>query len=61
VLFHYTARPERLREMAANVFEMVRRGVLRAPIHQRLPLAQAADAHRALEARATTGATVLLP
>jgi NADPH:quinone reductase-like Zn-dependent oxidoreductase len=61
VLFHYTAAPERLREMSANVFELVRRGVLRAPIHQRWPLAQAAEAHRALEARTTTGATLLLP
>jgi NADPH:quinone reductase-like Zn-dependent oxidoreductase len=61
VLFHYTAQAERLREMSANVFDLVRRGVLRVPVHQRLPLAQAADAHRALEARATTGATLLIP
>jgi NADPH:quinone reductase-like Zn-dependent oxidoreductase len=61
VLFHYTARPERLREMSANVFDLVRRGVLRVPIHQRWPLAQAAEAHRALESRTTTGATILLP
>jgi NADPH2:quinone reductase len=61
VLFHYTARPERLREMSANVFDLVRRGVLRVPIHQRVRLAQAAEAHRSLEARGTTGATVLVP
>ncbi len=47
--------------MAANVFDLVRRGVLRVPIHQRWPLAQAAEAHRALESRATTGATILIP
>ncbi len=61
VLFHYTADPARLREMSANVFELIRRGVLRVPIHQRWPLAQAADAHRALESRSTTGATLLVP
>jgi NADPH2:quinone reductase len=31
------------------------------PIHQRFPLSRAAEAHRALEARQTTGASVLLP
>jgi NADPH:quinone reductase-like Zn-dependent oxidoreductase len=61
VLFHYTARPETLREMSGNVFEMVRRGALRVTINQRFPLAQAAEAHRALESRATTGATLLVP
>jgi NADPH2:quinone reductase len=61
VLFDYTAQPERLREMSANVFDLVRRRVLRVPVHQRYRLADAAEAHRALEGRATTGATVLLP
>ncbi|MDT0131594.1 zinc-binding dehydrogenase, partial [Acinetobacter baumannii] len=36
-------------------------GQVQVEVHQRFSLAQAADAHRALEARSTTGSTVLLP
>jgi len=61
VLFHYTADPRRLREMAANVFAMVERGALRPHIGQRFPLAAAAAAHEALESRRTSGSVVLLP
>jgi NADPH2:quinone reductase len=61
VLFHYTADPAVLREMASNVFDLVTRGVLRVEIGQRYPLAEAARAHRDLEARRTIGASVLLP
>jgi NADPH:quinone reductase len=61
VLFHYTADPAMLREIAGNVFDLVARGALRVEIGQRFPLAEAARAHRELEARRTIGATVLLP
>jgi NADPH:quinone reductase len=61
VLFHHTGEPARLQAMAANVFAMVERGALRPFIGQRLPLAAAAAAHGALEARTTVGSTVLLP
>ena len=61
VLFHYTADAARLRTMAANLFEMLERGMLTVHIGQRFPLSAAAEAHRALEARGTTGCTVLLP
>jgi NADPH2:quinone reductase len=61
VLFHYTADPAVLREIAGNVFDLVGRGVLRVEIGQRYPLAEAARAHRDLEARRTIGASVLLP
>lgn len=50
----------RLKAMAAAMFAMIARGVLRPVIGQRFPLAAAASAHDALEARRTTGATVLL-
>jgi NADPH:quinone reductase-like Zn-dependent oxidoreductase len=60
VLFHYTREPATLRAMAGNVFAMIRRGALRVQVAQRYPLAAAADAHRALEARRTTGASILL-
>ncbi len=61
VLFHYTANPEDLRAMAGNVFEMLARGALRVAINQRYGLAEAAQAHRDLEARRTTGASILMP
>jgi NADPH:quinone reductase-like Zn-dependent oxidoreductase/uncharacterized protein YndB with AHSA1/START domain len=60
VLFHYTAEPARLRDMAANVFALVERGVLRVPVRHRFPLSAAAAAHSALESRQTTGPIVLL-
>jgi NADPH:quinone reductase len=50
-----------LLDMAADLFRVVAGGQVRIPVHARLPLAQAADAHRALEARETTGATILVP
>jgi NADPH:quinone reductase len=60
VLFHYTADPQRLREMASKVFDMVQRGALRVTIRHRFPLSAAAAAHDALEARQTIGSVVLL-
>jgi NADPH:quinone reductase len=60
VLFHYTAEPSRLREMAANVFAMIGRGVLRVSVRHRYPLSAAPAAHDALESRSTTGSVVLL-
>jgi NADPH:quinone reductase-like Zn-dependent oxidoreductase len=59
VLFHYTA--DALQPMAGNVFAALRDGILKPDIRRRYPLAAAADAHRDLEARLTTGSTVLLP
>jgi NADPH:quinone reductase len=60
-LFAYMADETRLREMAARLMEVVGAGKVKIAIHSRLKLAEAAEAHRALEARETTGATVLLP
>ena len=59
VLFHYTA--EHLQEMAGNVFQALRNGTIRVDVRHRYPLAAAADAHRDLEARRTSGQIVLLP
>jgi NADPH2:quinone reductase len=47
--------------MASELFGMVQSGRIRVEIPQTFPLAQAADAHRALQGRQTTGSTVLLP
>jgi len=58
-LFDYVAKRNELEQSAAALFDMVRRGKVRIDIGQRFPLFQAAEAHRALEARETTGSTVL--
>ncbi len=60
VLFHYTADRAKLLEISGNVFSMVERGALQVPVNHRYPLSDAAQAHRDLEARKTTGAIVLL-
>jgi NADPH2:quinone reductase len=57
----YAARREDLEAMAAELFEMVGSGKIKIEIHQRFPLADAAQAHIALESRRTTGKTILLP
>jgi NADPH2:quinone reductase len=59
-LFHFTASRPRLEAMAAELFELVGAGVIRIEINQRYALAEAAQAHRDLEARKTTGSTVLV-
>jgi NADPH2:quinone reductase len=57
----YTVNAEDLAHTAERLFDRMERGVVKAQIGQRFALADAADAHRALEARETTGSTVLLP
>jgi NADPH:quinone reductase-like Zn-dependent oxidoreductase len=61
VLFHYTAERAALNEIAQQTFEALRAGVLRVEVRHRYPLAAAAEAHRDLEARRTTGPLLLLP
>lgn len=60
-LMTYTASVEDLRASAAALFEVVTSGAVTIPVNQTYPLAEAAQAHRDLEARKTTGSTVLLP
>ena len=59
-LFTHLATRERTQAMADELFEVVRQGTVKVRIDQRYPLAQAAQAHRDLEARKTTGCSVLL-
>lgn len=59
-LFHY-ATPERLPAMAKALFDLIAAGVLKPQIARTFPLAEAADAHRLLEAGKTIGAIVLRP
>lgn len=58
-LFDYIATREDLEASAASLFDAVRTGKVKADTGQRFPLSQAAEAHRALEARQTTGSTIL--
>lgn len=60
-LAHYVATRAELEQRAGAVLSAVRAGQLRVRIDQRFALAQAADAHRVLEARSTTGKVLLLP
>ncbi|WP_374676352.1 quinone oxidoreductase [Ideonella sp.] len=60
-LFTYIATRERTQAMADDLFAVVQSGEVRIRIDQRYPLAEVAQAHRDLEARATTGCTVLVP
>lgn len=57
----YAASPEDYAAIGAHVFDVVAKGAVRVEVKQRYRLADAAEAHRDLEARKTTGATVLVP
>ena len=57
--FHYIERREELEASTNELFSMVASGKVRINVNQRFALKDAADAHKALEARATSGATIL--
>lgn len=57
----YTAKRSDLEAMAAELFEVVASGAVQIRVNQTFALSDAAEAHRALEARETTGSTVLIP
>ena len=59
-LAHYVATTEKLRASAKEMFDLVASGVLKIEIGQTYPLKDTAQAHRDLEARKTTGSTVLV-
>ncbi len=58
-LFHYIERRDALEACANELFEVVTSGKVRINVNQRFALKDAADAHKALEARATSGSTIL--
>jgi NADPH2:quinone reductase len=60
-LAHYTATVEQLDETAADLFAVIGEGAVRIAPPRRYALADAAQAHRDLEARKTTGSVVLIP
>ncbi len=60
-LMTYTAKREDLVASAQALFDVVLSGAVKIEVHQTYPLAEAAQAHRDLEARKTTGSTILIP
>jgi NADPH2:quinone reductase len=60
-LMTYTAKREDLLAHAKDLFEVVVKGIVKIEIKQSYPLSEAAQAHRDLENRKTTGSTILIP
>lgn len=60
-LAHYTQTPEALISLGRELFDVVTSGKVKVNINQRYPLSEVVRAHRDLEARRTTGSTILLP
>jgi len=60
-LMHYTAKRADLEALGGELFDMVVAGKVRIEVNQTYALKDAAQAHRDLEARKTTGSTILLP
>ena len=60
-LMTYTAKREDLIAHASDLFDVVEKGVVKIDIRQTYPLSEAAQAHRELEDRKTTGSSVLIP
>ncbi|MCV0396917.1 MAG: quinone oxidoreductase [Rhizobiaceae bacterium] len=60
-LFTYIASRDELEASSRALFDAVLKGVVKIEVNQRYPLAEAAQAHRDLEARKTTGTTILNP
>ena len=58
-LFTYTSSREQLEQSARELFEVVASGKVKIEVQQRFALKDAAEAHRALQARKTTGSTIL--
>ena len=60
-LMNYTAKREDLVDLGRELFDVVVSGQVKIEVNQSYPLKDAAQAHRNLEARKTTGSTILLP
>jgi NADPH2:quinone reductase len=59
-MYDYVATREELETAAKDLFDMVASGKVKIEVKQRFALKDAAEAHRALEARKTSGSTVLI-
>lgn len=60
-VFNYIATQVDLQEAAGALIDVIQSGAVKIAVNQTFALSEAADAHRALESRATTGSTILVP
>jgi NADPH2:quinone reductase len=60
-VMHYLATRAALEEAATGLFQALQTGIVRSTVNHTYPLSEAAEAHRAIHERRTTGSTVLLP
>jgi NADPH2:quinone reductase len=60
-MIHYATPRSHMLAMATELFDLVQAGKIKSEPRQTYALADAAEAHRALESRQTVGATVLVP
>jgi NADPH2:quinone reductase len=60
-LAHYTSHPADLIDLAETFFDVVENGTVKIHINQTYPLSELVQAHQDLEARKTTGSTVIIP
>jgi NADPH:quinone reductase len=60
-LVHYMSDRRELLKRAGDLFNWITSGKLKLRIEKTFPLAEAAEAHRQLEGRRTTGKVILLP
>ena len=60
-LFSYISTPQELAAAARDLFAVVKKKAVKISINQTYPLSEAAQAHRDLESRKTTGSTILVP
>jgi NADPH:quinone reductase-like Zn-dependent oxidoreductase len=56
-----TIRVDNALSVSEDLFDVVASGAVKIRVHARMPLAEASEEHRNLEARQTAGATILLP
>lgn len=59
-LWHYNPDRKTLMESAGELFDLIEKGIIKIEVNQKFPLKDVAIAHKSLETRKTTGATVLL-
>ena len=60
-IMHYMAKREDLISSANDLFDVIEKGKLKSNVNHIYPLSEVGEAHRAIENRETTGATVLIP
>ncbi|MEM9046584.1 MAG: quinone oxidoreductase [Pseudomonadota bacterium] len=60
-VMHYMTTRSELEEAAKGLFDVISSGVVKSTVNHRYSLAEVSEAHRAIEARETTGSTILIP